>query len=155
MKTRGFLIRNFRNLGVCKDDKEQGTFLRLGTDEEFGGLMILLGKSNSGKSNLLRALEKFGNSYLSLNGSKEFDKTKLLSQDDISKSGSLPSIALSFQEPAYYLHYPQEVATKSGEAQKKIRAGEPFDYGEHITELQKEFDNLDVYLEQKNSQTFF
>ncbi|MBD5167500.1 MAG: AAA family ATPase [Helicobacter sp.] len=154
MKTRGFLIRNFRNLGVCKDDKEQGTFLRLGTDEEFGGLMILLGKSNSGKSNLLRALEKFGNSYLSLNGSKEFDKTKLLSQDDISKSGSLPSIALSFQEPAYYLHYPQEVATKSGEAQKKIRAGEPFDYGEHITELQKEFDNLDVYLEQKNSKLF-
>ena len=149
MKTRGFLIRNFRNLGICKDDKEQGTFLRLGTNEEFGGLMILLGRSNSGKSNLLQAMEKFGNKYLPTE-SQNLLSSKPLSQDDMPKSQSgLPSIALSSQEPAYYLHYPNDIAPKSVAAQKKRQTGKQFDFGEHIAELQDNFDNCDVYLEQK------
>ncbi|MBD5585533.1 MAG: ATP-binding protein [Clostridia bacterium] len=155
MKTLGFVVRNFRNIGLCEGKKSQEAFLRLAeTGEKFGGLMILLGKSNSGKSNLLRALEKFGNSYLSLGGSKEFEQSKLLSQDDIPKSRSdLPSIILDSQEPAYYLHYSQDVAQKSGVARKKQEMGESFDFGEHIAELQDDFDNLDVYVEQNKHET--
>lgn len=155
METRGFVIRNFRNIGLCEGKKSQEAFLRLAeTGEKFGGLVILLGKSNSGKSNLLRALEKFGNSYLSLNGSKELEESKLLSQDDIPKSQSaLPSIILDSQEPAYYLHYSQDIAQKSGVARKKQQMGESFDFGEHIAELQDDFDSLDVYVEQNKHET--
>ncbi len=155
METRGFVIRNFRNIGLCEGKKSQEAFLRLAeTGEKFGGLVILLGKSNSGKSNLLRALEKFGNSYLFLNGLKEFEESKLLSQDDIPKSQStLPSIILESQEPAYYLHYPQDIAQKSGVARKKQQMGESFDFGEHIAELQDDFDSLDVYVEQNKHET--
>ena len=155
METRAFIIRNFRNLGVCKDDKTQGTFLRLsGTKEKVGGLIILLGKSNSGKSNLLRALGKFGNSYLSLQDSQQLEGLNLLSQDDMPKSQSaLPSIMLSSQEPAYYLHYSQDIAPKSGETQKKRQEGKSFNFSEHLTKLQDDFDNLDVYLEYNEHET--
>ena len=155
MKTLGFVVRNFRNIGLCKGNKSQEAFLRLAeTEGKFGGLVILLGKSNSGKSNLLRALEKFGNSYLSLQDSQHLEGLNLLSQDDMPKSQSaLPSITLSSQEPAYYLHYPQDIAQKSGVARKKQQMGKSFDFGEHITELQEDFDNLDVYVEQNKYET--
>ena len=149
MKTLRFVISNFRNLGICEGDKSQEAFLRL---SELGGLTILLGKSNSGKSNLLQALEKFGNSYLSLNDSKEFDKSKLLSQDDMPKSPSISTgIGLVCREPSYYLHYPQDVARKSGEARKKQQMGEKFDLNEHLKELQKELDSLKVYIWQEKN----
>lgn len=113
MKKLGFVIRNFRNIGLCESNKSQEAFLRLGTDKEFGGLIILFGENNSGKSNLLRALEKFGNSYLSLNDSKDFEESQLVSEDDIPKlHNGLPSIAFSSQEPAYYLHYPKMLREK-------------------------------------------
>ena len=147
MKTHGFTIRNFRNLGICKNDKEQGIFLRLSEIEgKFGGLTILLGKHNSGKSNLLKALEKFRNSYLSLNDSQNLEGMNLLSQDDIPKSQSvLPNIALNSQEPAYYLHYRKDIAPKSGTAKKEL-AEEDFDVDEHLAKLQDDFDSCKVYV---------
>ena len=151
MKIHGFVIRNFRNLGICKSDKEQGTFLRLSEIEgKFGGLTILLGKNNSGKSNLLRALEKFGYSYLFLNDSQNLEGLNLLSQDDIPNSQSvLPSIALSVQESAYYLHYPQDIAQKSETAKKEQT--EEVDLDEHLAKLQDDFDSREVwfYFKQK------
>ena len=151
MKTHGFTIRNFRNLGICKNDKEQGIFLRLSEIEgKFGGLTILIGKSNSGKSNLLRALEKFGNSHLSLQGSQNLEGMHILSQDDIPESQNiLPSIALSVQESAYYLYYPQDIAQKS-ETAKKEQTGE-VDLNEHLVKLQDDFDSREVwfYFKQK------
>lgn len=151
MKIHGFVIHNFRNLGICKNDKEQGTFLRLSEIEgKFGGLMILIGKSNSGKSNLLRALAKFGNSYLSLNGSQNLEGMHILSRDDIPESQNvLPSIALSVQESAYYLHYPQDVVQKSRIAKKEQT--EEVDLDEHLAKLQDNFDNRKVwfYVKQK------
>ncbi|MBD5167492.1 MAG: ATP-binding protein, partial [Helicobacter sp.] len=147
MKTHGFAIRNFRNLGICKNDKEQGIFLRLSEIEgKFGGLTILLGKHNSGKSNLLKALEKFRNSYLSLNGSQNLKGLNLLSQDDIPKSQSLlPSIAFAYQgKPAYYLQYRKDIAFKSGMANKE-QTGE-FDLDEHLAKLQDDFDSCEVYI---------
>ena len=151
MGTRGFVIRNFRNVGLCKGNKSQEAFLHLPELEgEFGGLIILLGKHNSGKSNVLMALKKFGDSCLYLEGSQNSENLNLLSQDDIPKSPSkLTSLAFVYQEPAYYLHYPQEVATKSGEAQKKRQMGESFDFGTHLAELQNDFNHCDIYLEQK------
>lgn len=147
MKTRGFVIRNFRNIGVCEGDKSQEAFLRLSSaDENIGGLVIILGENNSGKSNVLDALAKFGNAHLSLNGS-QIEGLQILSQDDVPKSGGLPIVALAHQEPAYYLQYPQDVVQKSGAAQRKRQMGESIDLGKHLDELQDDFDNLDIYIE--------
>ena len=156
MEIRGFVIRNFRNIGICEGNKSQEAFLRLSEIKgELGGLTILIGESNSGKSNLLKALEKFGHSYLSLNSSQSFESTQLLSQDDVPESSQsiLTAVALACQEPAYYLHYSQEIAPKSGAAQRKRRMGKPFDLKKHIKELQKDFDNLDVYRERNEHET--
>ena len=62
---RYFNISNFRNLGVYADtdkDSEDRTFLKLNrglSRQEIGGLVLLLGLNNSGKSNVLAALEKW------------------------------------------------------------------------------------------------
>ncbi|MBD5167401.1 MAG: ATP-binding protein [Helicobacter sp.] len=155
MKTYEFVIRNFRNIGLCEGNKSQEAFLRLsGIKGELGGLTILIGKYNSGKSNLLRALKKFGDSCLHLEGSQNFEGMQLLSQDDVPESASiLTSVALACQEPAYYLQYSEDVAQKSGAAQKKRQMGEAFDLTKHIRRLQKDFDSLDVYLECNESET--
>ena len=154
MKTRGFVIRNFRNIGVCEGDKSQEAFLRLSnTDENIGGLVIILGENNSGKSNLLDALAKFGNSYLSLQGSQNLETSQLLSQDDAPESGGLPIVAFASQEPAYYLQYPQDIVQKSGAAQRKRQMGETIDLGKHLDELQDDFDSLDIYLERNDHET--
>lgn len=151
MKIYGFVIRNFRNLGLCEGDKSQEAFLRLSKFEgEFGGLTILIGESNSGKSNLLKAMEKFGNSHLSLNGTK-LEDTHVLSQDDIPESPSkLTSIALAYQEPAYYLHYRKDIAYKSGAA-KEEEAKEAFNLDEHLAKLQDDFDSYEVYIYPKGN----
>lgn len=151
MKTYGFVIRNFRNIGRCESNKSQEAFLHLPEVEgEFGGLTILLGKHNSGKSNVLQALKKFGDSSLYLKDSQDFEGMQLLSQDDVPESASiLTSVALACQEPAYYLHYPRDIVAKSGEAQKKRQTGDTFDFKKHLEELQNDFDNCEVYLEQK------
>ena len=154
MKTRGFVIRNFRNIGICEGDKSQEAFLRLSnTDENIGGLVIILGENNSGKSNLLDALAKFGNSYLSLQGSQNLETSQLLSQDDAPESGGLPIVAFASQEPAYYLQYPQDIVQKSGAAQRKRQMGETIDLGKHLDELQDDFDSLDIYLERNDHET--
>lgn len=155
MKKLGFVIRNFRDIGLCEGNKSQEAFLRLSEIEgESGGLTILLGKHNSGKSNVLQALKKFGDSCLHLEDSQNSKSLNLLSQDDIPKSPSvLTSVALARQEPAYYLQYSQEIAPKSGAAQKKRQMGKTFDLKKHIRGLQKDFDNLDVYLECNEHET--
>lgn len=62
---RYFNISNFRNLGVYANtdkDSEDRTFLKLNrglSRDEIGGLVLLLGLNNSGKSNVLAALEKW------------------------------------------------------------------------------------------------
>ncbi|MDE7196065.1 MAG: ATP-binding protein [Helicobacter sp.] len=155
MKTYEFVIRNFRNIGLCEGNKSQEAFLRLsGIKGELGGLTILIGKHNSGKSNVLMALKKFGDSCLHLEDSQNFEGMQLLSQDDVPESASiLTSVALACQEPAYYLQYSEDVAQKSGAAQKKRQMGEAFDLTKHIRRLQKDFDSLDVYLECNESET--
>ena len=149
MKTYGFVIRNFRNIGRCEGNKSQEAFLHLPEVEgKFGGLTILLGKHNSGKSNVLQALKEFSDSHLSLKDSQNLEDMQLLSQDDVPETPSISTaIDLACREPAYYLHYPQEIAPKSGEAQKKKHMGESFDLDKHLKELQDNFDSLDVYFE--------
>ncbi len=141
MKTRGFVIRNFRNIGVCEGDKSQEAFLRLSnTDENIGGLVIILGENNSGKSNLLDALAKFGNC-----------ENNPLSDKDIPNfpqhRNCLPAISFSYQIPAYYLYYPQDVANRSGEAQKIRAKGQQVDFDALLKKLQNQFDSLNVYIE--------
>lgn len=155
MKKYGFVIRNFRNLGICEGDKSQEANLYLPEIEgKLGGLTILLGKHNSGKSNVLQALKKFGDSHLSLQDSQNLEGLNLLSQDDVPKSPSiLTSIALVRQEPAYYLQYSQEIAPKSGAAHKKRQMGKMFNLEKHIRDLQKDFDNLGVYREGDEHET--
>ena len=148
MKTSGFVIRNFRNIGVCEGEKSQEAFLRLTIGEQHGGLIILIGENGSGKSNVLQALAKFGNSYLVSQGSQKLETSQLLSQDDAPESGGLPIVAFASQEPAYYLQYPKDIVPKSGAAQRKRQMGESIDLGKHLDELQDDFDSLDIYLEQ-------
>ena len=53
--TRRLEIANFRNLGIGKVEN-----LELNADATKGDLLILIGENNSGKSNVLRALQAFG-----------------------------------------------------------------------------------------------
>ena len=62
---RYFNISNFRNIGVyagTEKGSEDRSFLKLNrglSRDEIGGLVLLLGLNNSGKSNVLAALEKW------------------------------------------------------------------------------------------------
>lgn len=142
MKTSGFVIRNFRNIGVCEGEKSQEAFLRISgnANENIGGLVIVLGENNSGKSNLLDALAKFGN----------YGNNPLNDKDVPSfpqYRNCLPTISFKYQIPAYYLYYPQDVANRSGEAQKIRAKGQQIDFDVLLEKLQKQFDGLNVYIE--------
>ena len=61
---RSLTISDFRNLGISafKRNKDEKTFLKINRSlkrDEIGGLVILLGGNNSGKSNVLDAIAKF------------------------------------------------------------------------------------------------
>lgn len=84
--SRGLLIHYFRNFTKV--------FLRLSSlePESLGGLVTILGRNNTGKSNVLAALEKFG----------EFDKMPTLNEDKPDFFGyenCLPKIELSYRVP--------------------------------------------------------
>lgn len=51
-----FLIKNYKNIGI---EKEVNIDL-----PEHGGLSVIIGENNAGKSNVLKAIESLGNSYL-------------------------------------------------------------------------------------------
>ncbi|MWV61093.1 hypothetical protein DCO58_11465 [Helicobacter saguini] len=78
MKTRTFLISNFRNIGISTQDKDfnevketQSLLLNAAFDSldskdsnaniesNFGGLVLIIGENNTGKSNVSKALSKF------------------------------------------------------------------------------------------------
>lgn len=67
MKTRILEISNFKNIGISTEDENFNESknivpLRLNasaTNEPFGGLVILIGENNTGKSNVSKALAKF------------------------------------------------------------------------------------------------
>ena len=84
--SRGLLIHYFRNFTKA--------FLRLSSlePESLGGLVTILGRNNTGKSNVLAALEKFG----------KFDKKPTLNEDKPDFFGyenCLPKIELSYRVP--------------------------------------------------------
>ncbi len=69
-ENRKLIIRNFRNLapfhsGNRKDDVETLVLNRGLAKEDLGGLVILIGANNCGKSNVLDALEKCGTNQFS------------------------------------------------------------------------------------------
>ncbi|WP_233707336.1 AAA family ATPase [Helicobacter cetorum] len=60
--TRFLEIKNFRNIGV-KDEQEKCERLYLNnsfSNDKLGGLVLIIGENNTGKSNLLKALGCFG-----------------------------------------------------------------------------------------------
>jgi len=60
---RKLVINNFRNVGITFDKKERPAHLILNrglNKEDLGDLVFLVGPNNSGKSNILAALEAFG-----------------------------------------------------------------------------------------------
>lgn len=64
MNTRSIIFENFRNLGI-EDSKQENLSnkLQLGSidREHIGGLLVLLGGNNDGKSNVLDGLDSFSN----------------------------------------------------------------------------------------------
>ncbi len=63
-RTRSLLISDFRNLGVSalRKDKDDRTFLKINRGlkkDELGGLVIILGGNNCGKTSVLDAVAKF------------------------------------------------------------------------------------------------
>ena len=72
-KTRSLIISDFRNLGVSalRKTKDEKTFLKINRSldkKELGGVVILLGGNNSGKTNVLEAVAKMTK--------KDFDEKK-------------------------------------------------------------------------------
>ena len=71
MAERYLEINNFRNVGIKKSQK-----LILGTTlkkENLGGVIYVVGPNNSGKSNCLDALEKFGTNTIAKSDVPDFD----------------------------------------------------------------------------------
>ena len=63
-ESRSLVISDFRNLGVSalRKSKDEKTYLKINRSlkkDELGGLVIILGSNNSGKTNVLDAVEKF------------------------------------------------------------------------------------------------
>ncbi|MBO4551822.1 MAG: hypothetical protein J5673_01325 [Candidatus Methanomethylophilaceae archaeon] len=64
-ETRSLVISDFRNLGVSalkKNKDDTKTFLKINRSlkkDELGGLVVILGSNNSGKSNVLEAMAKY------------------------------------------------------------------------------------------------
>lgn len=92
--SRGFVIHNFRNIGVYKESStENGAFLRLSSLKSLGGLVCILGENNTGKSNLLAALVKLG----------KWDKLPSLDKDKPNfygyKKDCLPKLEFSYRVP--------------------------------------------------------
>ena len=79
---RSLRIESYRNIGF-KDEKPHRERLVLNNSlnkGELGDLVILIGANNSGKSNVLSALETFGNSHI-----QERDVTDLYMEEDCRK----------------------------------------------------------------------
>ncbi|GAB0172867.1 hypothetical protein NHP164001_08830 [Helicobacter trogontum] len=70
MNTRSIIFENFRNMGLGCDKninlENLGNKLQLGSIDEshIGGLIILVGGNNDGKSNVLEALSSLGEKKL-------------------------------------------------------------------------------------------
>ncbi len=67
MNTRSIIFENFRNLGISDSKQENlSNKLQLGSidREHIGGLLILLGGNNDGKSNVLDGLVALSQSKL-------------------------------------------------------------------------------------------
>jgi len=61
--TRKLIISNYRNIGITFDDTEKPAELVLNRSikpDDLGDLLLLVGPNNSGKSNVLAALDAFG-----------------------------------------------------------------------------------------------
>jgi Asp-tRNA(Asn)/Glu-tRNA(Gln) amidotransferase C subunit len=76
-EVRTLNISNFRNLGVHASNKKSDarTYLKVNRGLEFddlGGLVLLLGLNNSGKSNIIDAIEKFKNNKFDENDIPDF-----------------------------------------------------------------------------------
>ena len=84
-ETRIMNISNFKNLGVNASDKQKNkrAFLKLNRSLEYeglGGLVLVLGLNNSGKTNVITAVEKFKKNNYDGNDIPDFiirDGTKL------------------------------------------------------------------------------
>jgi hypothetical protein len=75
LDTRHLIINNFRNIGITYHENDPSTELVLNRSLEkgtMGDLVILVGPNNSGKSNVLAALESFGKNNFQKDDSPDF-----------------------------------------------------------------------------------
>ena len=122
MNTRTIKFENFRNLGI-----KEGTSLKLGStdSENIGGLIVLLGGNNEGKSNVLAGLEALGRQKLGEDDVPNFN--------DYEESEVKISLEYQIKEPALIAKLKQDmgkekVASKVSEADLEPTdfAGETF-----------------------------
>lgn len=78
MTTRKLEITNFRNLGITKATTLE---LNANVDEGQGDLVILIGENNIGKSNVIAALQAFGNQSMI-----DSDKPNFIDCEDVKPS---------------------------------------------------------------------
>ena len=72
---RKLVIKDFRNIGITFDEKESPAELVLNRSlekEDMGDLVFLVGPNNSGKSNVLAALESYGKGFCEDGDSPDF-----------------------------------------------------------------------------------
>ena len=147
-ETRSLIISDFRNIGVSalrknKDERASLVINRSLKKDELGGLVILLGGNNSGKSNVLSALTKYTHQDFDENDRTDFvaaPKTPRLEMDvaggkygelkrpkilvgsgQCNVVGTVPDVLLYIfrQRESYELYYKQTEGTD--EAVKDVR----------------------------------
>lgn len=105
MNTRSIVFENFRNLGIVDSkQKNLSNKLQLGSidGEHIGGLLVLLGGNNDGKSNVLKGLASFSNATLKDSDKPDYrghkEEPKLTLEYKITDSKILEEIAESTKD---------------------------------------------------------
>ena len=122
---RVFKIKNFRNIGFQHEEK---LLLNTSLDKnQLGELIILIGPNNSGKSNVLSSIQKFGTRNLTENDFTNFSFNKndrkvelTLSIRDFIKNNSF-DICYSSEDNNYEINFSLENHKKEISINEKLR----------------------------------
>ncbi|MDR0768164.1 MAG: AAA family ATPase [Methanosarcinales archaeon] len=132
---RKLTIKDFRNVGITFDEKERPAELVLNrglNKEDLGDLVLLVGPNNSGKSNVLAALEAFG--------------SKKLEEDDS------PDFIHSTQKPAISMFVQDNDKINSLEIDGSASQNNEISISKKIGTIELEIKNLEDYLKDLRSE---
>ena len=151
-ETRSLVISDFRNLGVSalRNSKDEKTVLKINRSlkkDELGGLVIILGGNNCGKTNVLDAVARYPK--------QEFDPEK--DKTDFIQNAKNPSLEMDVAGGKYGKIMPPKIALRTIRCKIKgkvpdvllyiLRQRESFDlFNDYVGQESELWNNVETYL---------